>query len=164
MLLAWIPSARAEANLIPRPASMGDRDLRDNRRRKWVALATIWTLLILALCWLPMPFFSMGGVGERAEHIPNIDKVIHAGIFAVFGLLWLRAIPGRKRYLIVLLAGLGLASITEIVQSLPLLDRQGDIVDGASDFAGVCVACLIDLALLGESEVDAALPKTVADA
>jgi len=140
--------------------------LRDNQRRKWIALATLWTLVILALCWLPMPMFSAGEVGSRAKRIPNIDKVIHAGIFAIFGLLWLRALPGRSRYVLVLLAGITLAAITEIVQSLPLLDRDGDIVDASSDFAGVCLACLIDYVhgLLKGSESGAALSETTAGA
>ena len=138
--------------------------MRDNRRRTWVALATIWTLMILALCWLPMPFFSMGGVGERAEGIPNIDKVIHAGIFAIFGLLWLQAISGKKRFGVVLLAGVALAACTEIVQSLPLLDREGDVVDAASDIAGVLAACAFVYVFLRGGETSAALPEPAAGA
>lgn len=138
--------------------------MKENQRGKWIALATIWTLAILALCWLPMPMFSMGGVGDRAGRIPNIDKAIHAGIFAVFGLLWLRAIPGRRRYALVLLAGIGLAAITEYVQSLPLLDRDGDVVDAVSDIAGVCLACLMDYVLLKASGTRARLSETTAGA
>lgn len=138
-------------------------NLLDNRRRKWVALATIWTLAILALCWLPMPMFTGNEVGQRAQRVANIDKFIHAGIFAVFGLLWLRAIP-RRRYVLVLFAGLALAAITEIVQSLPLLDRDGDVADAAADFAGVCLACLIDYAFLKGSEMATKLFNPAADA
>ncbi len=143
---------------------MGGRFLRDNRRWKWVVLATIWTLAILALCWLPMPFFSMGGVGERAERIPNIDKVIHAGIFAIFGLLWIKALPVKRRLVIVLLAGVVLAASTEIVQSLPLLNREGDPRDAAADIAGVIGACVFAYIFLRGRETSAALPEPMAGA
>lgn len=136
--------------------------MNDNRRRKWVALATLWTLMILALCWLPLPMITSSGVGQRAQKIANIDKFVHAGIFAVFGLLWLRAMP--RRYVLVLLIGLALAAISEIGQSLPLLDREGDVADAAADFAGVCLACLIDYAFVKVIAFATRLSEAPADA
>lgn len=130
-----------------------------NRRWKWVALATIWTLAIMALCWLPMPIFANSDVGRRAGKIPNIDKLIHAGIFAVFALLWLRAIPGKRRFVTVCLAGAALAAVTEIVQSLPVLDRDGDVVDAAADMAGVLAACVLTYPLVRRAEAGATAPE-----
>lgn len=160
--MGFFDARRCWARFVP-AYDWETENLIDNRRRKWVALATIWTLAILALCWLPMPMFTGSEVGQRAQRIANIDKFIHAGVFAVFGLLWLRAIP-RRRYVLILVAGLGLAAVTEIVQSLPLLNREGDVTDAAADFAGVCLACLIDYAFLKGSGLASRLFKPAADA
>ncbi len=105
-----------------------------------LAAAMCWTLLILAMCWVPVGMLSIGGGGEHPKAFPNLDKVVHAGVFAVFGLLWLRAIPGNARFFVVLAAGLALAVVTEYGQSLPIIGRDGDVVDGVSDVVGVVLA------------------------
>ena len=64
------------------------------------------------------------------------------------------------------ISNVALAAITEIGQSLPILDRDGDIVDAASDLAGVLAACALVygcLALWGRM-AGAALPRTAPDA
>ena len=45
--------------------------------------------------------------------------------------------PARVKYLWVLLAGTALAAITEIVQNLPIINREGEFEDFLADFAGV---------------------------
>ena len=56
----------------------------------------------------------------------------------VFSVLWLRTRPaGKRRYLWILLAGTALAAITEIVQNLPIINREGEFEDFLADFAGV---------------------------
>ncbi len=86
----------------------------------------------------------MGGGDEHSRSLPHVDKVVHASIFAVFGLLWLRVIPGRKRYILVALGGVALALITEVVQSLPIVGRDGELADGLFDTLGVLLAYPVD--------------------
>lgn len=114
--------------------------------RSWLA-AVFWTLLILAVCWLPLPMFPLGDGGEHPKRFPHLDKVFHAGIFAVFALLWLRASSARIRFVAVVLAGIALAAITEYGQSLPIVGRDGDVADGMSDVLGVLLACPLALHL-----------------
>lgn len=108
--------------------------------RLWLAAALFWTFLILVMCWIPMGFLFIGGGGEHPKAFRHLDKVVHAGVFVVFGLLWLRVIPGNARFFVVLAAGLTLAAATEYGQSLPIVGRDGDVVDGLSDMAGVVLA------------------------
>jgi VanZ family protein len=108
--------------------------------RMWLAAALFWTLVIMAVCWLPLPMFPIGTGGEHPKRFPHLDKVVHAGIFAVFGLLWLRVIPGKHRFLVVVAAGAALALITEYGQSLPIVGRDGELADGLADVLGVFLA------------------------
>ena len=73
--------------------------------RWWLAAAVFWTLAIMAVCWLPLAMFTGGDGGEHPRLIPHFDKIVHAGIFAVFGILWLHVIPGKWRFPVVVLAG-----------------------------------------------------------
>ena len=80
-------------------------------------------------------------MNERTESLTqklHLDKFVHAGIFTVFTVLWLRTRPaGKTRYLWILLAGTALAAITEVVQNLPIINREGEFEDAMADFAGV---------------------------
>ena len=68
----------------------------------------------------------------------HLDKFVHAGIFTVFTVLWLRTRPaGRTSHLWILLVGTALAAITEAVQNLPIINREGEFEDAMADFAGV---------------------------
>ena len=109
--------------------------------RLWLAAALFWTLIIMAVCWIPITVLQNGIGDEHPKAFPHFDKVVHAGIFAVFGLLWLRTVPGKARYLVVLAAGAVLAVITEYGQSLPIIGRDGDVADGVCDVLGVVLAC-----------------------
>jgi hypothetical protein len=103
-----------------------------------VAIAVLWTMLILILCWVPPALFPVNEETSSLTHMINLDKFIHTGIFAVFSILWLRARPTAKRkYLWIFLAGTALAAITEIVQNLPIINREGEFGDFMADFAGV---------------------------
>ena len=103
-----------------------------------VAVAVLWTIVILVLCWTPQTFLP---VNERTASLTqelHLDKFVHAGMFTVFTVLWLRTRPaGKLMYLWVLLAGTALAAITEVVQNLPRIDREGEFEDAMADFAGV---------------------------
>jgi len=103
-----------------------------------VVVAVLWTIVILVLCWTPRTLLP---VNERRESLTqklHLDKFVHAGIFTVFTVLWLRTRPaGKTRYLWILLAGTALAAITEVMQNLPIINREGEFEDAMADFAGV---------------------------
>ena len=106
--------------------------------RPRVVAAVLWTIVILVLCWTPHVMLPLNEGAESLTHKLQLDKFVHAGIFAVFTVLWLRTRPaGKSMYLWVLLAGTALAAITEIVQNLPIINREGEFQDALADFAGV---------------------------
>ncbi|MVA75917.1 hypothetical protein GC722_07765 [Auraticoccus sp. F435] len=92
----------------------------------WVALAgSAWLLL--------RP--SAGGTP-----LPVSDKVLHAGLFLVLGLLgWLSTLP-RTTVLLVLLAW---APLSELLQHLLPTGRTGDPLDLLADLAGLALAALV---------------------
>jgi len=106
--------------------------------RRRVVVAVLWTIVILVLCWAPQTLLP---VNERTALLTqelHLDKFVHAGIFTVFTVLWLRTRPsGKTRYLWVLLAGTALAAITEVVQNLPIINRKAGFEDAKADFAGL---------------------------
>ena len=68
---------------------------RSGLSRLRLAMASLWTVVIMMLCWIP------GSVVREFEHgsswfkVPDLDKMIHAGIFVVFSVLWhVRSHPG----------------------------------------------------------------------
>src|SRR5262249_7901075 len=106
--------------------------------------AVVWTLLILVLCWTPSDWLPLKESQGEEWEIPYSDKVIHAGLFAVFAFLWLNALRGeRPKYAQVGLAGLALAVVSELGQKIPILKRDGEIADGLADFAGVVAGLLL---------------------
>src|SRR5882724_8760727 len=46
-------------------------------------LAWLWTLVILVLCWIPRSILSIHEKGPKPFFVPNFDKLVHLGIFAV---------------------------------------------------------------------------------
>ena len=52
--------------------------------------AVLWTIVILILCWTPEIYLPVEEVPGSLGKIIPLDKVVHAGIFAVFAILWLR--------------------------------------------------------------------------
>jgi VanZ family protein len=112
--------------------------MREIMMRLRVLLAVLWTIVILVLCWTPQAMLSVNEGPESLAQELLLDKLIHAGIFTVFSVLWLRTRPaGKTRFLSVLLAGTALAAITETVQNLPIINREGEFQDALADFAGV---------------------------
>ena len=57
--------------------------------------ALVWTAAILIACWTPKIYFPVrerGGFFFELAYL-HLDKVVHLGIFGVFAVLWLRALP-----------------------------------------------------------------------
>jgi VanZ family protein len=105
-----------------------------------VTSAILWTFVILLLCWTPDIYLPVEEDNTTWFEIAHLDKIVHAGIFTVFSVLWLRAIPGgNRRFLAVLLAGTALGALTEVVQNLPIVHREGEIGDFLVDLLGVVV-------------------------
>jgi VanZ family protein len=96
----------------------------------------LWTLLIIALLLIPL---RENAVISRLG-IPYFDKVVHCGLFAVFGFFsvygagFLREF--RYRLLFGLVLGLVLAVGTELGQSL-VPSRDTSLLDLAADLLGL---------------------------
>ena len=100
-------------------------------------LASCWTLVILALCWIPRTLLPVNERAARPFTIPNLDKLIHMGIFAVFAVLWMRVGDSPRRGRWVLVAGLALAILSELGQEIPVVNRDASVADGLADGLGV---------------------------
>ncbi len=92
-------------------------------------LALVWSVLILVLCSVP------------GESIPvdasllSLDKWVHAGLFAAFGALWLRARPGRGWAIFALGVAFGVG--IEIWQGALPIGRSADVLDAVADVVGL---------------------------
>lgn len=108
-----------------------------------VALALLWTIVILVLLWMPGPWVQE--VEEEAPwfQIPDLDKVVHWGIFVVFTVLWLRTGTSKARYAWVALGGLALAVISELVQGLPAIGRDATVGDTITDVIGIAIGLAV---------------------
>ncbi len=108
-----------------------------------LTMASIWTIVILVLCWMPGEWIQEVEQGSPWFEIPDLDKVVHWGIFVVFAVLWLRLGTSRWRYAWVALGGLAVAAISELVQNLPWVGRDGEIGDGITDMVGVLLGLIV---------------------
>jgi hypothetical protein len=108
-----------------------------------LTMAVLWTVVILVLCWTP------GELVESLERrspwfaIPNLDKLVHWGIFVVFTVLWLRVGSSRWQYAWVGLGGLALAAMSEILQNLPWIGRDGNLDDTMTDLIGILIGLAV---------------------
>jgi hypothetical protein len=97
-------------------------------------LAIAWTLLVIALCLMPGRWLH----GEKSgSGVPHLDKVVHAGMFIGFAVLWLWGAPSARRVTWTLAGGLALAVLTELGQALPVVDRDPDPLDALADSSGL---------------------------
>jgi len=104
------------------------------------ALAALATLVMLALILWPKTWLPAREASPRL--VPHADKLIHFGLFAVCGGLWMAA-GGRRLVPVVLTVGLVLAVATEYVQGFPLISRDPDPLDALADSVGVIAAVLV---------------------
>jgi len=108
-------------------------------------VAVVWTLAIMTVCWLPRDLVKQVEGESSFFEIPNLDKVIHWGIFAAFSVFWLRVGERQRRnaWVWVGLAGIGLSALTEIIQNLPIIGRDGEMVDFLTDAVGVVLGLAV---------------------
>jgi VanZ family protein len=117
-----------------------ERDLLSGYR---LALAIFWTLVIMTLCWLPRDAVSRLEDDSSWLLVPNLDKVVHAGMFIGFTVLWVRASCSPRRLFWIALGGIGLAVATEVGQALPAVGRDASVADGVTDVVGVVVGLAV---------------------
>jgi hypothetical protein len=108
-----------------------------------IAMAVLWTSVIFFLCWMPGKWVQEVEEGSPWFQVPDLDKVVHWGIFVLFTVLWLRTGTSRWRYAWVALAGLAVAAITELVQMIPAIDRDAEVGDAITDLIGVAIGLSI---------------------
>jgi hypothetical protein len=108
-----------------------------------LATAVIWTLLILVLCWTPAVFVQKVEGTSWWFRLPSLDKVVHAGIFVVLSILWLRLGRSKRMIWAVILGGFALGALTELGQLLPIVKRNAELYDLATDCVGVLVGVAI---------------------
>ncbi len=110
---------------------------------RWTTLLAIaWTALILILCWTPPRHLPLSETGPSFLQLAVADKVIHAGIFAVFAVLW-RSATSSASAPIIAVSGLALAVITELGQATPMVGRDASFGDGIADTAGVAIGLIV---------------------
>jgi hypothetical protein len=102
-------------------------------------LAWSWTFAILVLCWIPRFYLTGEERIPKPFFVPNFDKLVHLGIFAIFSFLWMRVGSSRNRAWWVLIAGVALAVITELGQEVPIVNRDCNLADGFADSVGVII-------------------------
>jgi hypothetical protein len=99
----------------------------------WLATAVLVGLCLLPKAWMPH------GEGS-SQSIRHLDKVIHFGMFAGFAFCWAIAgrspSPSRSRVAGVLAVSFALAVGTELLQSLPQIQRDPDPFDALADVVG----------------------------
>ncbi len=123
-----------EAPAPPRPSTAGS-----GLKALRIAMAVLWTLVICFLCWMPGRWVQEVGKGSPWFQVPDLDKVVHWGIFVLFTVLWLRTGTSRWRHAWVALGGLAMACGTEFVQNLPAIGRDAEVGDAITDLIGVAI-------------------------
>jgi len=92
---------------------------------------------------------SIPGRSIPSVKVLEYDKLIHAGLFFVLGVLWLTAKSEAKmlRGVVILVCILALSVGSEFYQELMPIGRTADMVDAAADSVGAILAFLIWIGL-----------------
>lgn len=101
-------------------------------KKRAVALATGWTLLILVACLIP-------GREVPDVHIPMIDKWVHFVIFGGFSFLWLCTFHKTNtiKSLMIFLGSVLLGYLVELLQGSGITaGRSYDVYDIVADAIG----------------------------
>jgi VanZ family protein len=100
-------------------------------RRATYAFAAVAVLSLVVL-------FSPRAPSEST--IPNLDKVVHAGLFLLLcATAWWRFAGHRAVLPLVLLYG----ALSEVIQSVGLATRDGDVRDFTADAAGALLGWVL---------------------
>lgn len=94
--------------------------------------AIAWTLFVWGLCSLPSATIP------AVSFLPfSFDKWVHAGLFAVFGALWLLARPGEATRVFAWGVAFGIG--IELWQWMLPIGRLADPLDAAADVVGLAL-------------------------
>ncbi len=111
----------------------------------WPAL--FWSAIVVLLLSLPC-----SDLPEESSFlsIPNFDKWVHMGIFALFVILWCWALSLKKNhtnlnFIWVTLGGILLGYVMELVQKYLVPNRDYDLWDVVADGAGAIIGLLFSL-------------------
>ena len=108
------------------------------RHLRW---ALLWAALIFVLCLMPGQAIPSWDWAD----LLNVDKLVHAALFAVLFLLLERglrrfhAVEGKpaKVVLTAIVASVAYGGLMELMQQLPALGRRGDVNDLIANSVGV---------------------------
>ena len=103
-------------------------------------LAILWTAVIVIGCLIP-------GDGIPSIRLLSYDKLIHVLLFVGFGALWTTASPLQIGA--VLASGVALGIALEVAQTLPLVNRSGDVLDAVADVVGLVLGVGLGRWLVG---------------
>ena len=106
-------------------------------KNRW--LAWFWTFLILTACTWP-------GKDIPAAPVAGFDKIVHAGLFTVWTMLWLLAYP--RKWLVIIISGMAYGLGLEFYQQLLPFDRTFDWWDAVADAVGVLTGFAIKSAII----------------
>ncbi len=115
---------------------------RDRLKSLRIASAVIWALIILALCWTPRAVIQEVEYGSFFR-LPSLDKLVHAWIFVILAILWLRIAPSRGMLLTVIVGGAALGILSELGQMMPFVNRDANLFDFLTDCAGVLIGVAV---------------------
>lgn len=111
---------------------------------KYAILPITWAILIAVLCGIP---------GRDIPHISfleiiSFDKFVHAGIFFVLLILWLRVFSKKgtlnnKIKILLLLAGVTYGIVLELLQGAVFIERSADVFDVFANTFGCVLAILL---------------------
>src|SRR6266498_2980628 len=77
----------------------------------WIPWA--WMFLILVACWIPLDRIKVSESATQRK-IPYVDKIVHFGLFAVYGVLGRRSRGVENRALVTVGLGVVLAVVSEV--------------------------------------------------
>jgi hypothetical protein len=100
-------------------------------------LASVWTILILALCLVPSDWLPISEAKlPSSQWLLPRDKMVHYGMFASLSILWMRVRTTWRGTGLVCVGGLTLAILTELGQGMPMVGRDPDPLDAFADAVG----------------------------
>jgi VanZ family protein len=90
--------------------------------------AVLGTALLLVAFFVPRRYIP-------STSLALLEPLAHLLLFAIAGWLWTRAFPEQRRLIVA--CGIGLALLTEAVQTLPAINRGAEAIDVALDLVGL---------------------------
>ena len=100
--------------------------------------------ILRTVFWIAIVISFLAAINPQPPQLPGApnDKVQHIAAFLLLGALAFFAFPGAKRW--TLLIGLSaFGALIEFTQLIPVLHRDGDIIDWMADTAATAIVLTI---------------------